>query len=102
MKWFEKIQKDMTVQELAKFLDSVHDYDSSPWISYFQKEFCDKCEPIIATAPGSWSFEPEKEYEFAPCELINEDGTHNNPCGYANCKTVELVKLWLNSEVENK
>lgn len=98
MKWFEKIQNEMTVEELAQFLDSILAYDATPWSRYFQKEFCDKCEPILGTLPGS--SDPEKEHEFAPCELKNEDGTHNNPCGYANCFPVELVKLWLNSEVE--
>ncbi len=42
---FEHI-KAMSLDELAKWLDTHGQFDSSPWSSWFSETYCDNCETI--------------------------------------------------------
>ena len=89
---FDKF-KSMNIDNLAEFLDKYGMFDNSPWMTWFDKQYCSNCESIM-------------------CHY--EDSTHEFPCSYCewngNCKFFPdldeapdnkmIVKMWLESEVE--
>ena len=82
------------IDELAEWLDTHCVPDFSPWIKWFDDNYCKKCESIIAT-DTVLGF--EREMEFGWCEL------HGDRCKYFQDKEYapygkELVKMWLESE----
>lgn len=80
--YFQKIQS-MSIDELAKFLSKISN-DDSPWIIWFNENYCQKCEPI----KGKYE-DLDLKHEFTPCEL------DENRCGFTNADIPEIVKLWL-------
>jgi hypothetical protein len=91
---FEKF-KSMNIDEFIEWLDKNGTTDYSPWVLWFDDNYCKKCEPEITYKE---ILGKEYECECAWCE------THDNKCrffpdvDYAldNKKT---IKLWLESEV---
>ena len=85
--------KSMNIDELAEWLDEYGQFDSSPWMSWFDQKYCKNCEDIM-------------------CKY--EDGEREFPCSYCelngNCKffpdldeapdNKRIIKMWLESEVE--
>ena len=74
----------MDIYEMADFLDSISEYEGTPWAKWFQESFCDKCKVI------------EKDGEkFSRCELGYEDSLC--ACkGLCNKPTAEIILAWLN------
>lgn len=85
--------KNMSTEDFAEWLDKYGMFDNSPWMIWFDKQYCSNCESIM-------------------CHY--EDSTHEFPCSYCewngNCKFFPdldespdnkmIIKMWLESEVE--
>lgn len=93
---FEKI-KSMSLEDFADWLYEHGMVDNTPWMNWFNKNYCDKCESIIVKAEDAesiLSLKPfyDEEYECAYCEV------------YDHCKffsdrespaVKEIIKMWL-------
>lgn len=96
---FDKL-KNMTIEELAKFLDEHGMYDDTPWMKWFNENYCDKCESIIVKAAEAESIigiKPfyDEEYECAYCEVY-EDCCKFFSEGFPSNK--DIIKMWLEAE----
>ena len=38
--------KNMTAEELAKFLNRYSGFDAAPWNKWFDEKYCDKCDVV--------------------------------------------------------
>lgn len=74
----------MDIYELAQFLDSITDYEGTPWAEWFEKTFCDKCKTIKT-----------KEEEYTPCDL-NYDDSFCACAGLYKESTLNVILAWLN------
>lgn len=91
---FEKL-KQMSIDRFAKWLDEYGNFDSSPWMKWFDETYCANCESII-THPINYS---NLGIPCSYCELEKK------------CKffldmkeppdTLEIIKMWLMSD-DNK
>lgn len=87
--------KSKDIDEFAEWLDKYGKFDNSPWIEWFDKKYCKKCMSEYV-----YSKRFEKEIECAWCEI------------YKKCKhfpdldwspdNEDIIKLWLESEIEDK
>lgn len=87
--------KNMTINELAEWLDEHGEFSGSPWMIWFDETYCQKCKPETAYAPYL-----DKNMEFSWCEL------NDNKCKFfpdmdevPNNK--QVIKMWLESNTEN-
>ena len=48
---YEKLTK-MTIKQLANWLDKYGKFDCSPWMTWFDINYCQKCDPEIVTVPA--------------------------------------------------
>ena len=98
-----KYLQSMPIDELAKWLDKHGQYDISPWSIWFNEKYCNNCESIkckYVEAKERLDVTPfyNSEIECAYCELEKkckffpelEDIPDN----------LEIIKMWLESEVE--
>ena len=101
---FESI-KSKNIDELAEWLDKYGAYDGSPWMEWWNENYCQKCEMVTM---------PREEYAhivgWKPCP----DYHGNIECGYCEvngrCRyfedmdevpdNTEIIKMWLESEIE--
>lgn len=100
---FEKLQS-MSIDELATWLDKNGIIDNSPWFEDFNSKYCANCESVMCKYE-----DVEKTLGFKP--LIWDDEIECGYCEvYGKCRYfedmddvpdgVEMVKLWLEAEVE--
>ena len=87
---FDKL-KSKTLDEFAEWLDVYGAFDGSPWIEWFDKNYCNGCEPEIAYVP-----EFNKNQKFSWCEL-------HDKCRYIPKldevpDNKQIIKMWLESE----
>lgn len=87
--------KNKTVDELAEWFDEHCMFDNSPWILWWDENYCKKCETEFCYVESV-----EKELEFAWCEL------NNDRCRFfQNMDEMpdnkQIIKMWLNSDIEN-
>ena len=77
------IIKSKNIDELAEWLDKCGVQDYSPWVNWFDCNYCNKCEPIAG----------EYGSDYGWCEVNGKCRFFQNldepPYGK------ELVKLWL-------
>lgn len=83
--------KSMTIDELAEWLDKYGDFDAAPWMEWFDKNYCNKCEGVNVTN-GMYH-----TYEYAWCELHNKCKFFQDMNDVPDSK--QTVKMWLESEV---
>ena len=89
---FDKL-KAMPMDELAKWLDENGQFDTAPWMMWWDKTYCRNCPDIMCHYEDS-------DYEFpcAYCEL------HKKCMFFPDMdeepSSLEIVKMWLESEVE--
>ena len=95
---FEKF-KAMTLDELANFLDEFGQFDDSPWLRWFDCRYCNKCEPIKCTVSKDSELFPGQTIECAYCELNDRCKFFPKIKGIPDNK--EIIRIWLNQEVEN-
>lgn len=85
--------KSMSIDQLAEWLDKYLAFDDAPHMVWFNEKYCNNCESIMCHYEDS-----EREFPCAHCEL-------NNKCKFFPEMdevpgSVEIVKLWLEAEVE--
>ena len=87
---FEKF-RTMNIEELSEWLDENGQFDNSPWMSWWDSQYCKNCELIMCHYEDS-------EYEFpcAWCEL-------NNRCKFFQelddvPDNRAIIKMWLEKE----
>lgn len=84
----------MDIDGFAKWLDEHGMFDSSPWINWWDKNYCFKCEPEISRIPN---INGEREVEYGYCEL-------HGKCRYFEDKDKtpdnrDIIRMWLEQEI---
>lgn len=102
--------KNMSIEELAEWLDKNDMFDNSPWLDLFSKKYCENCETVKFTykeAEKNLGLSPYnylgRGVECAYCELEDENGIKK--CRFFQDmndvpSNVEMIKMWLEEEVE--
>lgn len=85
--------KSKNIDEFAEWLDKYGFYEDSPWMDWWNKNYCGKCESEIVFAPYL-----NHNIECCWCEL-------NNRCKFfpemdKQPSSKEMIKMWLESEAE--
>lgn len=82
--------KIKNIDELAEWLNN-HGNDESPWILWFDKNYCKKCKPVsIDGAISSW-------YEdYGYCEIHGKCRFFQEMEEVPDC--LQMAKMWLESE----
>jgi hypothetical protein len=101
--------KAMTLDELAEWLDKNGMFDNSPWMNWFNKNYCEKCESIkiaYTDVKEKLNLEPwfGHTIECAFCELADESGVKK--CRFFPefddvPDNKEMIKMWLSEEADN-
>lgn len=93
---FEKI-KSMSIEELTEFLNEHGMFDNTPWMDWWDKNYCSNCESIklsgkeeIENIVGITPFLNET-YECAYCEVHDHCKFFPNGCP----SNKEIIKMWL-------
>ena len=97
---FEDI-KSMSLEAFAKWLDKHGQFDNSPWMTWFDENYCNKCESIechYAECEEKLGIEPlyNSAIKCAWCELENK-------CKYFPDidwvpDNIDIIKMWLNEQ----
>ena len=90
---YEKL-RSLSIDSFAEWLDTNGMWDNSPWSKWFDSKYCQQCESVKAYVPD-W----DRECEFAWCELEHKCKFFQNMGDVPDSK--EIIKLWLEAEVEN-
>ncbi len=93
--------QSLSLDELATWLDKYGQFDDSPWMSWFNENYCDKCESIECsyTEYGAHIENPYNRritFECSYCELENKCKFFLEFDDILDNK--DIIKLWLNSE----
>jgi hypothetical protein len=85
------------IDELVEWLDKNGAYTESPWMKWYDKTYCRKCEPVVSSFVSDcygdyWS----DEHEFTWCELYGNCRYFNNMKKVPDRK--QTIRLWLESE----
>ena len=92
-----------SLKELALWIDINSQHDDSPWMNWFSKKYCDRCESEVVSREDSLSklgfnLLYKSSTECSYCEVYNE-------CRFfrgKNPSTLEIIEMWLKEEVEEK
>lgn len=92
---FENI-KNKNIDGFVEWLDEYYASDEAPWWTWWDNNYCKKCEPVMAYVP-----EFGDECECAWCEA-NDD-----KCKYFQDmdkmpSNKQIIKMWLMSECEEE
>lgn len=91
---FERLES-MSVDEFAEWLDKNGMWDNSPWSKWFDSTYCQNCEDIKKECESNGLY---AEMRFAWCEVHNRCKFFPDRDEVPDSK--EIVKMWLESEVE--
>lgn len=97
--------KAMTLEELVDFLDEFGQFDGSPWMEWFGRYYCDKCESIkckYTEAEEKLGISPllvRGEVDCAYCELNDHCKFFPKIKGIPDNK--EVIKMWLSEEADH-
>ena len=92
MTQFEKF-KAMNLDEMVDWLDEHGEFDDSPWMSWWDKNYCNNCPSETAYVPDYG-----REMKFAWCELHGVCKFFQEFDDVPDNK--DIIKMWLNNEVE--
>ena len=95
--------RSMSLEELAEWLDNHGQHDGSPWMIWFDKNYCSKCESI--------KIKKENSKSVLGFELMFSDETTCSYCEvYKKCKyfqdkdetpnNADIIKMWLEEQVK--
>lgn len=90
---FEKL-KSMSAEELAEWLDKHGQFDNSPWMLWWDRNYCKNCEDIICK-----SSDDSRHFPCAYCEIYDKCRYFQDQEDVPDNK--EIIKMWLKSEVDN-
>ena len=91
-----------TKESLAKWITDFGNHDDSPWMNWFDKTYCQKCEPEVVTREDSeaklgFLLRYVDKTECSYCEVYKE-------CIFFPNKLTpdikEIINMWLGQEVE--
>lgn len=85
--------KAMNIDKFAEWIDKYGQFDNSPWMTWFDEKYCSKCEPIMCHYEGS-----SREFPCSYCEIEDECKFFPEMPYVPDGK--DIVKMWLESEVE--
>lgn len=91
MRMFESF-KSKNIDELAKWLDENCYHDNAPWMIWFDKNYCKKCEGVHLVDSYPWQ-------EYCWCEINKKCKFFQDMEEAPNCE--QIVRLWLESEDNN-
>lgn len=91
-----------TTRELAKWLDANGQFDGSPWMKWFDKNFCSKCESV--------KIKKENSKVVLGFDLLFVNETTCSYCElYKKCKyfqdrdetptNVDIIEMWLKENI---
>ena len=92
--------KDMSIDELTDGLDKYGQFDSSPWMGWFDENYCSKCESIKCKVDEKDAFWPDYTMDCAYCELENKCKYFPQLDNIPDNK--DTIKLWLMQKHEEK
>ena len=97
---FDKL-KNMTIDDLAEFIDANGMYDNTPWMNWWNNTYCDKCPSLKLTseeAQDKLGIIPflNETYECAYCEVYDK-------CKYfpeleEEPSMQDIIKMWLEAD----
>jgi len=90
---FEKI-KSMNIDEFAEWFDEHCSHDTDPCITWWNNNYCKKCDGVIGHYEDS-----DRKIEFSYCELYDKCRFFQDLDEVPDTK--QMTKLWLESEVKN-
>lgn len=98
---YDKFTKS-TKEALAKWIADFGKHDDSPWMNWFDKTYCQKCESEIVTKDESeaklgFQFLYLNKTECSYCEVYKECRFFPNK---PTPEIEEIIKMWLDQEVE--
>lgn len=80
------------IDEFSEWLDEHGAFDDAPWYRWWDKEYCEECESVIAYVPYC-----KKEAECSWCEV------HGNCRYFQEMKEVpdnkQIIKMWLERDI---
>lgn len=91
---FEEL-KSKTIDEFDEWLDKYGIFGDYPWVNWWNDNYCCKCDHIT----GRY-FDYERDLQFSWCELYGKCKFFQNMDYMPSGK--DMVKMWLESEVENE
>lgn len=89
---FEVI-KAMSIDRFAEWLDKYGRFDDSPWMDWWDKNYCKNCESVKVYVPDF-----DRECQCAWCELEHKCKFFQDKEDVPDNK--EIIKMWLESEVD--
>lgn len=92
MKVIDKL-KSKTMNEFIDWLDEYCRFEDSPWIQWWNKNYCSKCPAIKSKYEDS-----DRELNFAWCELHDKCKFFPDMDEAPDSK--QIIRMWLESEVE--
>lgn len=102
---FEEINfKD--IDGFSEWLDKYEAYDNSPWMEWWDKNYCQKCEAITMPCDeyariDGWSYSYYYgDIESAYCEIHKKCRYFEDMNEVPSNK--EIIKMWLESEIEDE
>lgn len=89
---FDKF-KSINIDEMAEWLDQYGMFDNSPWMTWFDQQYCKNCEDVVCKYEND-----KKEFHYSYCEF-------NGNCKFfpdldESPDNKMIIKMWLESEVE--
>lgn len=93
---FDKL-KSFDIDQLAEWLDVNGMWDNSPWSLWWDRKYCQNCESVKAPGDNYWGFKSNCGYAY--CEVENKCRYFPDHDDVPDCK--EIVKMWLEAEVED-
>ena len=78
------------IDELADLIDKYTSIDDAPYILWWDENYCNKCESVIALFNN-------RQEEFAWCELNNKCKFFPEMGDVPDC--IQIIKWWLESEI---
>ena len=89
---FEKF-KSMSIDEFAEWIDRYGEFDGSPWLDWWNVNYCNDCESEFITFVDTG-----KKAECAWCEVYDKCKYFKELQGLPNDK--QIIKMWLKTEIE--
>ena len=88
--------KNMSIDELTDWLDKYGQFDGAPWSTWFEENYCSKCETIECIVDEKDAFWPGQKANCAYCELEGK-------CKYLTQldnipDNKDIIKIWLMQE----
>lgn len=83
-----ELLKSKNAEELSEWLDEYCHTDFAPWISWWDRNYCNKCDSVY--------YDGDKN-EYGWCEVYNKCRYFQNMNEIPNHK--QIIKMWLESYV---